>query len=289
MGWKQFKPKQNSKRVFVVKQGIQFEDVAFSYGKKTLFNDFSLRISTGEFVAIVGANGSGKTTLLQLLSGMLTPSAGKITIDGIDVQEDDDMVVARTLLSVVLQNPENQFVGATVEEDIAFGLENKRKSKAEMDAIIARVSKQMKLQPFLKKAPHELSGGQKQRVALASSLAMETKYLLLDEATSQLDPAGKREVLLAVADLAKRKDKTVIMITHDLSEILHAQRVIVLQQGEIVADMTPQKLFSEYQAELSTYNLVLPRVVAYSTAFQAAGLLTDDAYSIEELVDKLCK
>jgi len=274
-----------------VKRSIQIEDVTFSYDKEPLFDHFSLRIAAGEFVAIVGANGSGKTTLLQLLSGMLQPSAGSITIDGIDVHgsEEDNMVIARTLLSVVLQNPENQFVGATVEEDIAFGLENKRKSKTEMDALIAKVSKKMRLQHLLKKAPHELSGGQKQRVALASSLAMETKYLLLDEATSQLDPEGKEEVLTAVANLAKHKDKTVVMITHDLSEVLYADRVLVLQKGRVALDTTPQELFSNHQADLRAFNLVLPRVVGFSEAFKRAGLLDADAFSIEELVDNLCK
>jgi len=266
-------------------------DVTFSYDQEVLFSGLSLRIKAGEFVAIVGANGSGKTTLLQLISGMLRPTKGTIQIDGLDVHHDEteDLFIARTLLSVVLQNPDNQFVGATVEEDIAFGLENKRKTKKEMDAIIAEVTQKMHLQPLLKKAPAELSGGQKQRVALASSLAMETKYLLLDEATSQLDPQAKKEVLRAVQDLAKNKDKTIVMITHDLSEVLQAERVIVLQKGKIVSDTTPAQLFSQYADKLTSYNLVLPRVIAYSDAFKAAGLLQGNAFSIEELVDKVCK
>jgi energy-coupling factor transport system ATP-binding protein len=274
-----------------VKQAITIDNLTFSYPNKPLFNGLSLRIAAGEFVAIIGANGSGKTTLLQLLSGMLKPERGTIAIDGVAVHggEHDGMIIARTLLSVVLQNPENQFVGATVEEDIAFGLENKRKSKREMDDIIACVSETMQLTELLQKAPHELSGGQKQRVALASSLAMETKYLLLDEATSQLDPQGKQEVLRAVQALAQTKERTVVMITHDLTEVLLAERVIVLHEGQVVIDTTPKKLFSQHQDKLADYHLVLPRVIGFSAAFQQAGLLRKPAFSIEELVGELCK
>jgi len=274
-----------------VKRAITIENLTFSYPNKPIFDDLSLRIAAGTFVAIVGANGSGKTTLLQLLSGMLRPARGTIEIDGIDVHGDEEegMMIARTLLSVVLQNPENQFVGATVEEDIAFGLENKQKSKREMDEIIARVSATMQLTELLHKAPHELSGGQKQRVALAGSLAMETKYLLLDEATSQLDPQGKKDVLRAVQELAQTKERTVVMITHDLAEVLLAERVIVLHEGKIVRDTTPKELFSNDRAKLTDYHLVVPRAVEFSEAFAEAGLLNKPVFSIEELVGELCK
>lgn len=270
---------------------INVDKISFSYNDKKIFTDFSLAINEGEFVAIVGANGSGKTTLLKLLGGILEPATGEITIDEININQDHEtrLEIARNLLSVVLQNPEDQFVGATVEEDIAFGLENKSIQHTEMLKIITEVVDTLQLKEFVEKEPHQLSGGQKQRVAIASSLAMKTQYLLFDEATSQLDPRGKKEVLAAIQLLQEKYKKTIIMITHDLAEILFADRVIVLLDGVLVADVTPQELFSTYENQLEDFHLVLPKIISYSKALQNANLIDQTIFSVEELVEALCK
>lgn len=270
---------------------IKVSDLSFSYQDKKIFENLSLEINAGEFVAIVGANGSGKTTLLKLISGILQQNKGSIIIDGKDVSHNHEqrLAIARNYLSVVLQNPEDQFVGATVEEDIAFGLENKCIERSEMLNIIADVTRTLRLEKLLKKEPHQLSGGQKQRVAIASSLAMQTAYLMFDEATSQLDPQGKREVMAAIQVLAEKYQKTIIMITHDLEEILYAKRVLVLREGEIMLDTTPQALFTNHEAELKAYNLVLPPIIKYSKQLQEAGVIKELAFSTEALVGEVCK
>lgn len=269
---------------------ININNVNFHYQDTEIFSDFSLSIREGEYVAIVGANGSGKTTLLNLLSGALQPETGNIQIDGIDLNEslEKRLLVSRNYLSTVLQNPEDQFVGSTVRDDIAFGLENKSISAVEMDVIIAEVADQMGLTTLLDKAPNQLSGGQKQRVAIASSLAMKTKYLLLDEATSQLDPISKIEVMLAIQTLATTYHKTVVMVTHDVTEILQAKRVIVLDQGQIVADMSPQKLFMS-DLDLAKYHLQAPPILTYSQELQNAGVINEICFSVDELVEEICK
>ena len=270
---------------------IAIKDISFAYQDNTIFESFSLTIQEGEFVAIVGANGSGKTTLLRLISGILQPAKGTITIDDKAVSDNyaDRLEVARNYLSVVLQNPEDQFVGSTVEEDIAFGLENKCIPREEIATIIAEVTKTMRLEKLLTKEPVQLSGGQKQRVAIASALAMKTKYLFFDEATSQLDPQGKKEVMTAIRELAETEQKTIIMITHDLEEILYATRVVVLKDGVIVADTTPERLFIDFEAELAAFHLALPPIVTYAKRLYNAGLIKHLAFSADELVGEVCE
>ena len=252
--------------------------------------DFSLEIRQGEYIAIVGANGSGKTTFSRLLSGILQPDKGHVTINGaalIDASGEINYDV-RSKVSVVLQNPEDQFVGSSVREDIAFGLENHAVPREEMDAIITASAQATNITEFLDKEPSQLSGGQKQRVAIASTLALQTEYMVFDEATSQLDPEGKREVMAAIEDVVKRKDKTIILVTHDLEEVLRADRVLVFSKGQIVADVSPVELFTgDYPLE--EYNLVLPLLLQYSQHFKAQGIITETYLKREELVEALCK
>lgn len=274
----------------IMKNEIQMKNIMFQYGETEIFNDLSLTIKKGEHIAIVGANGSGKTTLTRILSGMLIPQAGTIQVDGLmfDSETQEQIPAIRKKMSVVLQNPEDQFVGSTVQEDIAFGLENLCVPTEEMPAIIANVAKTTKIEAFLTKEPHQLSGGQKQRVAIASSLALKTEYMIFDESTSQLDPQGKKEVLEAIEMLAETQQKTIIMITHDLMEIMRAQRVIVLSKGQIVADTTPEKLFTS-SIDLSAYHLLLPKPLLYSQKLKEKKLIKKTCLNIEELVVELCK
>lgn len=274
----------------IMKNEIQMKNITFQYGEVEIFNDLSLTIKKGEHIAIVGANGSGKTTLTRILSGMLIPQSGTIQVDGLmfDSETQEQIPAIRKKMSVVLQNPEDQFVGSTVQEDIAFGLENLCVPTEEMPAIIADVAKTTKIEAFLTKEPHQLSGGQKQRVAIASSLALKTEYMIFDESTSQLDPQGKKEVLEAIEMLAETQQKTIIMITHDLMEIMRAQRVIVLSKGQIVADTTPEKLFTS-SIDLSAYHLLLPKPLLYSQKLKEKKLIKKTCLNIEELVVELCK
>ena len=274
----------------IMKNEIQMKNITFQYGETEIFNDLSLTIKKGEHIAIVGANGSGKTTLTRILSGMLIPQSGTVQVDGLmfDSETQEQIPTIRKKMSVVLQNPEDQFVGSTVQEDIAFGLENLCVPTEEMPAIIADVAKITKIEAFLTKEPHQLSGGQKQRVAIASSLALKTEYMIFDESTSQLDPQGKKEVLEAIEMLAETQQKTIIMITHDLMEIMRAQRVIVLSKGQIVADTTPEKLFTS-SIDLSAYHLLLPKPLLYSQKLKEKKLIKKTCLNIEELVVELCK
>ncbi|MGL5042637.1 MAG: ATP-binding cassette domain-containing protein [Culicoidibacterales bacterium] len=271
-----------------MKNQIKLTDICFSYDDKVIFENFNLTLNKGEHIAIVGANGSGKTTLSRIISGILLPKRGEVSVDNATFSSENmhDIYKARQKTSVVLQNPEDQFVGSTVAEDIAFGLENKCIPSEEMQAIIDDVAQKTSVSAFLHKQPHQLSGGQKQRVAIASCLALETEYMIFDEATSQLDPQGKRVVLEAITKLAEMEAKTIIMITHDLAEVQKAQRVIVLYEGEIAVDTTPNDLFSGKYA-LEQYHLVLPKMMQYSQQLRQEGLLARNHVTIEGIVEEL--
>ncbi|GBU10926.1 energy-coupling factor transporter ATP-binding protein EcfA1 [Erysipelotrichaceae bacterium] len=273
-----------------MKSGIIIEGIDFKYGDTALFENFNLTLKKGEYIAIVGANGSGKTTLSRILCGILLPDVGSVSIDGavFSKEAQAEIIQIRRKISVVLQNPEDQFVGSTVAEDIAFGLENRCVDREKMKVIIADVAAKTNITTFLNKQPQQLSGGQKQRVAIASCLALETDYMIFDEATSQLDPQGKKEVMAAITALQKRGDKTIIIITHDLEEVMRAERVIVLSKGAIVADTTPKELFlGAYDFE--QMHLTKPPILVYSQAFKDAGLIQEAKFSVAELVVELCK
>lgn len=222
---------------------IQVKNLIFSYSEQTkkAIDDISCTFKTGEHVAIIGHNGSGKSTLSKLLVGLLKPHSGEIFISGIKIER-KSLRKIRSLIGIVFQNPENQFVGSTVEDDIAFGLENKQMSRAEMRRVVLNLSKDVGIDKFLSKEPHNLSGGQKQRVAIASTLALDPEIIIFDEVTSMLDPKGKTDILKIIHDVQKTKKKTLISITHDMDEALLADRVVVMSAGKIIAFDTPQKI-----------------------------------------------
>ncbi len=230
---------------------IELKDICFSYEEDVnVLDNLSLKLSEGEMVAILGHNGSGKSTLSKIIMGLLDPSSGDIYIDGealclggvIDEAKYDEI---RGKMGIIFQNPDNQFVGVTVQDDIAFGLENRRIERGEMIERVQKYSKLVDMEEFLLRNPESLSGGQKQRVAIAGVLAMETDLIILDEATSMLDPKGTREINEMIKKLKTLDNKTIISITHNLEEAVFADRVIVLNKGKIVLDGTPKDVLKE--------------------------------------------
>ena len=224
---------------------IELKDISFSYEKDTLVLDnLSLTIEEGQMVAILGHNGSGKSTLSKIIMGLLEPKSGEVYVDGVKY-EGDEFDKIRDKMGIIFQNPDNQFVGVTVQDDIAFGLENRRVSREEMIERINKYAKVVSMEGYLLTNPENLSGGQKQRVAIAGVLAMETDVIIFDESTSMLDPKGTKEINQMIKMLKEEQNKTIISITHNLEEAVYADRVIVLNGGKIVLDGTPQEVLKE--------------------------------------------
>jgi energy-coupling factor transporter ATPase len=233
----------------------------------------SLDLRRGEYVGVVGPNGGGKSTLVRLLNGLLKPESGRVLVSGRDPATEPFEV--RKHLGVLFQNPENGLVAPFVEDDVAFGLENRGVPREEMRDRVDRAVRAVGLEGYQRREPHTLSGGEKQRVALAGLLAVEPEILVLDEPTSMLDAAGRREVLDYLQDL--RSEKTVLHVTHHLEELTDADRILVLNGGEIVAEETPERLFSN--ADLLRENrLILPVVprLALELGFPPAKLRTPE-------------
>ena len=222
---------------------VRFNNVNFSYDEESVvLKNFNLTINDGEMVAILGHNGSGKSTIAKIMMGLLEVENGEIYIND-KLLSADTIEECRNHMSIIFQNPDNQFVGVTVKDDIAFGLENKNLPREE---IIKRIDKYLRLvsmEKFIEHAPEELSGGQKQRVAIAGALAMESELMIFDESTSMLDPKGTKEVNEMIKKIKHENNKTIIVITHNLEEASYADRVIVLNSGEVVADGTPMEVF----------------------------------------------
>lgn len=222
---------------------IEVKDVVFHYSRnEKALNNISLSIDRGEFVCILGHNGSGKSTLAKLLVGLLEPKSGSIYIDG-ELLSEATVDEVRKKIGIVFQNPDNQFVGVTVKDDIAFGLENRQVERKEILEKITTFSELVSMDKFLEYNPEDLSGGEKQRVAIAGVLACDPEVIIFDEATAMLDPKGVREVMDVVRNL--KGHKTIISITHNLAEALLASKVIVMNAGEIVKVGTPQEVFKE--------------------------------------------
>jgi energy-coupling factor transport system ATP-binding protein len=254
---------------------VSCERVSFSYpgSAQPALSGVSLDLRRGEYVGVVGPNGGGKSTLVRLLNGLLKPESGRVLVSGRDPATEPFEV--RKHLGVLFQNPENGLVAPFVEDDVAFGLENLGVPREEMRERVARAVRAVGLEGYERREPHTLSGGEKQRVALAGLLAVEPEILVLDEPTSMLDAAGRREVLKQLGDL--RFEKTVLHVTHHLEELLYADRILVLNGGELVADETPERLFSNADL-LRDNSLVLPVVprLALELGFPPARLRTPE-------------
>ncbi|WP_338969460.1 energy-coupling factor transporter ATPase [Spiroplasma endosymbiont of Labia minor] len=250
-------------------------------------NDVSVSIEHGEYVAIIGHNGSGKSTLSKIIIGVLQPQEGAMEVFGNHVTE-SNLSLIRRFLGIVFQNPDNQFIGSTVRDDIAFGLENRRIEPSLMEDKIITAAKKVRMEKFLDNEPLMLSGGQKQRVAIASALALSPDIIIFDEATSMLDPKGKREVKEIMIELRETREKTIFSITHDMDEILNADKVMVMNMGELVKFGTPSEILSDKNF-LRSIHLEIPFVALVEEELSNVGINIEPSKTIDELVNKLCK
>ena len=232
---------------------VEFKNVCFKYDDDSRFDDviknISFEIKPGEMISILGHNGSGKSTIAKLIMGLLQPNSGSIYINDVDTADpnvtETELDKLHAKMGIIFQNPDNQFVGVTVQDDIAFGLENHQIPRDEMIERINKYAKLVDMEKYLLVSPEDLSGGQKQRVAIAGALAMETEVIIFDEATSMLDPKGTAEIREMIKKLKQKSSKTIITITHNLEEAVFADRVIVLNEGHIVLEGKPQEVLKE--------------------------------------------
>lgn len=267
---------------------VTLENIHYQYesAQEMALQDVSFTIYEGEWLAIVGHNGSGKSTMAKLLNGLQFPQQGSITVNGTKLEEESVWDV-RKQIGMVFQNPDNQFVGTTVKDDVAFGLENNGIPRDEMIERVENSLKRVKMDAFLDQEPHHLSGGQKQRVAIAGVLALRPAIIILDEATSMLDPRGREEVLETVRQLKEEKTLTVISITHDLEEAAKADRIIVMNKGRLYREGTPEEIFS-MDEELVQLGLDIPFAVKMGNALRQNGIHFSKNYlTEEELVTEL--
>ena len=274
---------------------LETKNLTFYYpaeeGRKATaaLRDITLQVEKGSFVVVLGHNGSGKSTLAKHMNAVVLPSNGKVYVDGRDTCDESLLLEIRQRVGMVFQNPDNQIVANVVEEDVAFGPENlgvpSRQIRRRVDDALAAVG----MSAFARHAPHLLSGGQKQRIAIAGIIAMEPECIVLDEATAMLDPVGRREVLETVHRLNREMGITVVLITHHMNEAEEADRVIVMNDGQVVMDGTPHQVFPRV-AELHDLGLAAPATVELMDQLNREGMdLPLDAVTVEECADAVCR
>ena len=266
---------------------IKAENLTFSYpdepaGHPPVLKNINLEIESGSFVAILGHNGSGKSTLAKHINALLTPTEGKLWVEGLDTADPDNLLDIRGKVGMVFQNPDNQIVASVVEEDVAFGPENMGVPPGEIRERVDTALKMVGMYDLREHSPHLLSGGQKQRVAIAGIIAMMPHCIVLDEATAMLDPVGRRETVDTIRDLNEKYGMTVILITHHMDEAAQAQRLIVMAGGQIIDDGPPKEVFQHVDT-LRASGLSVPETVALLYELRQEGLdVPLDALSDEE-------
>ena len=272
---------------------IEFKNVTFGYQNEdgavteNVIENFDLSVEKGSFVAVLGHNGCGKSTLAKLCNGIETPVSGKVFVDSLDTSDEEKLLDIRRRVGIVFQNPDNQIVATVVEDDVAFGPENLGVDPKEIRERVDEALKNVGMYEFRLFEPHKLSGGQKQRVAIAGIIAMKPQCIVLDEPTAMLDPRGRREVMKTVRRLNKEFGITVIFITHYMDEAAKADRVVVMDDGKIILDGAPKKVFSNVRT-LKKAGLDVPQATELSLALREEGInIPEDALDIDELFENI--
>ena len=273
---------------------IKFDNVSFAYeledeGVVNAVNDFSLEVTEGQFLAVLGHNGCGKSTVAKLINGILVPNKGKVTVEGMDTSDEEKTVDIRKTVGMVFQNPDNQIVATIVEDDVAFGPENLGVEPSEIRKAVDSALKAVGMYEFRKREPHRLSGGQKQRVAIAGVIAMNTKCIVMDEPTAMLDPQGRKEVMDTVMKLNKEFGITVILITHYMDEAVKADRVVVMDGGRIAIDGTPKEVFKNVE-KMKGLGLDVPQATELAYRLRKKGFkLPDNILDENECAEAILK
>lgn len=267
---------------------VEVSHLSFSYdGQNDVIKDVSFEIPKGSYTTIVGHNGSGKSTIAKLLIGLLKAKSGEIKILGNTLNE-ENVYSLRNHVGIVFQNPDNQFIGSTVADDIAFGLENHCVPQEQMQAIIEDVAARVNMSVFLDSEPTKLSGGQKQRVAIAGILAIAPDIIIFDESTSMLDPQGKASINEQIQKLHDERNITILSITHDMEEVAQSEYVIVLKDGKVEMQGTPKQIF-EHKGKLKEMKLELPFALSFSEKLKNEGIFKDSYCTLDEVVNELCQ
>lgn len=270
-------------------QNVVYEYIGHENNKILALNDVSQEIKKGEFVAILGHNGSGKSTLAKHFNALLLPSKGTIYVKGMDSKNEENTWNIRQTAGMVFQNPDNQIVATVVEEDVAFGPENLGVEPAEIRRRVDDSLRAVNMSEYAMDAPHYLSGGQKQRISIAGIIAMRPECIILDEPTAMLDPSGRKEVMETIKRLNKEEGITIVLITHFMDEAVEADRVFVMQKGNIITQGTPKEVFVEID-KLKSVGLDVPQVTELCSRLRKAGInIAPDILTVEEMVVELCR
>lgn len=268
---------------------INIENLTYKYStidekSFTALKNVNLTVDSGEFLVILGHNGSGKSTLAKLMNALLLPTSGNVFVNGMDTKDEEKLWDIRQTAGMVFQNPDNQLVATIVEEDVAFGPENQGVDPREIRKRVDKSLEIVEMNEYKNHAPHLLSGGQKQRIAIAGVLAMNPKCIILDEPTAMLDPIGRKEVMKTIKKLNKEENKTIVHITHYMEEAVEADRIVVMEKGEIVMQGTPKEVFSKVK-EMKEIGLDVPQVTELAYELRKEGIdLPTDILTVEELV-----
>jgi energy-coupling factor transport system ATP-binding protein len=256
---------------------------------KVAINGVNLSVKKGEFLVVLGRNGSGKSTLAKHINALLLPSGGKVYVEGIDTSDPNNVWSVRNKAGMVFQNPDNQIVATIVEEDVAFGPENLGIASEEIRQRVDDSLKKVGMFDYRRHAPHLLSGGQKQRIAIAGILAMRPNCIVFDEPTAMLDPSGRKEVIRTIKEINKNYGITIILITHFMEEAAEADRIIVMDKGNLVMQGTPREIFKEVDT-MKKIGLDVPQMTELAYELSRNGInINSDILTIEEMVDKLCQ
>ena len=274
---------------------IDIDNVTVKYASteeqegKVVIKGVNLKVSKGEFVVVLGHNGSGKSTIAKHINALLTPSSGTVLVDGMDTKDQQNLWDIRSKAGMVFQNPDNQLVATIVEEDVAFGPENlgvdPKDIRKRVDDSLAKVG----MSEYKRHAPHLLSGGQKQRVAIAGVLAMQPDCIVFDEPTAMLDPSGRKEVINNIKELNKQHNITIVLITHYMDEAAQADRIIVVDDGQIRMEGTPREVFSKVNV-MKKIGLDVPQVNELAYELRKEGIdISTEILNIDEMVDAICQ